>query len=333
MVKRDPNTAQVFRIALFLLLVSMPAAPTALLAQEATPPADAPLQPIERGAWLYDANCTRCHEAYDEARLGDGYAAKELQDKITGSDRDGCEVDWAISRGGPLALGDIQAIVTWISAWEEQGSAPAIAALPPPPTFTPRPTATPATGSETPTPAATPTPVDPAILAIIEGDEVAHGAWLYSIRCVPCHGAYARARQGSTLNADEVKKAVTEGKMGTNMPAFGRIGGGDLRIAQINAVVTYISAWEAAGAPPVLPELIQEQLTAREALFVPSPTPTLAPVSVTQDADAATVGLIGLEHLRLYSLLLGLGSVALLGFGAFAAFCAWVVPPRRDTKL
>jgi mono/diheme cytochrome c family protein len=269
-------------IALFLLLLSVGAA----RAQDASTPAPpigggAPLfeSPIVHGAWLWEGNCLRCHGAYEDERVGryvgEDFDDKELGDRIAGISREGCTVDWAISRGGSLRLEEIKAIVAYVLAWEADPGALELGVLPPQPTATPTPAPTTAAdAAPTPSPTAT---IPPAIAAILPQDPLYEGAWLYAEQCVTCHGDYGRARQGSMLTMDEVGTIVRKGKLGSSMPAFAISSGGRLFGREIDAILTYIGAWETQGRAPDLPAPLQDHLDARIAVAVPIVTPTPLP--------------------------------------------------------
>ena len=237
------------------LLLSPVVAPSALLAQQEAD--DALADPVAYGAWLYEGNCVRCHGAYETERIGSGLDKDELHDKIYGDDRDSCRVTWGQSNGGPLGAKDVRALVAYILEWEELGGPPDLPELPPQPTATPSPTPTASAETEpAPTPSPTPDPAVTALQPYFENDEVAHGAWLYSVNCQRCHGAYSLARMGSNVTDEYVRETIEQGKTGTSMPAFGRRWGGDLRISEVNAIVAYAREYERLDGPPELPTYV-----------------------------------------------------------------------------
>jgi len=240
-------------ISLFCLWVVLLDSPAA---QAQTP--DPLTDPVAKGAWLFAGNCERCHGDYGEARFGTDLAAKELKAAIGGSARQGCRVNWSIAKGGPLSGADIGALVSYIEAWETAGGPPVLPPLPPQPTRTPVPTATADLAAPVATPLPAPVPLDPALVAALAGDPVAEGAWLYTRNCQRCHLDYATARMGQTLDAEVVKRTIREGKIGTAMPTFSFVLGGELKSAQIEAVMAYIEAWETAGAEPPLPAVVRD---------------------------------------------------------------------------
>lgn len=228
--------------------------------------------PIALGAWLYAGQCVSCHGPYEKARLADRYDDEDtLRAAIEGSSR-GCQVAWSTRQGGPLRGAEIKALAQYMRAWEELGAAPDLPPLPPQPTATPQPTAQASPAGEA-VPTATPTPeLDPKIRLIVEGSELARGAWLYTQNCYRCHVDYGYSRMARALSAPKIETAIKAGKVGTSMPAFGRREGGDLSISDIRSIARYVMAFEQLDAPPALPA----------GLFTP-PTPDpskLAPIAL-----------------------------------------------------
>jgi mono/diheme cytochrome c family protein len=273
-------------LGLFLWL----ATPATTWAQDA--PADPLADPVVLGAWLYEGACVRCHGAYDKARLGEDKPTKLLKAEITGEERNGCDIDWAISRGGPLTLKEIGAIVSFMEAWEEAGGALTLPPLPPQPTPTPRPALAPAAGVDaerTVKPVApTPTPLPSDLAVALASNPVARGAWLYAQNCYRCHQDYAAARMGSTLDSDTVERTIRGGKVGSNMPAFAISDGGPLRSADIKLIVNYIEAWERLGVTPALPDAVRDTMVQPldPVMLLPIVLPT-APLVAGNAADGA----------------------------------------------
>jgi len=227
-------------------------------AQSTNPPED----PVEFGAWLYSGYCERCHGSYETSIAGQDLAGNDLRSAITGEAR-GCSEKWGIAQGGPLKKKEIDALVVFISAWQEAGSLPDFQPLPAFPTSTPEPSATP--DSFKPTEISSPTPpveTDPQILAITNANPIAMGARLYTRRCYRCHLGYEFGRMAIGMDEEKIKHTINEGKAGTSMPAFGGREGGNLRVKDVNALLAYILAWEKLESEPALPEQ----------LFIP-PTP------------------------------------------------------------
>jgi mono/diheme cytochrome c family protein len=194
-------------------------------------------------------------------------------------------VDWAIAEGGPLASKEIDAIVAYMAAWEAAGAAPALPPLPPQPTATPT-SAVDAAPSVAPSPAGTPAILaapagpDAELAALLGEDPIYAGAWIYSQNCYRCHLGYERARMGNAATLDVVRETVTQGKVTAGMPAFSFTRGGPLKRSEIDALLTYISAWEAQGAPPPLPQALAEAIASRLPAVTTVVTPTVTTPAV-----------------------------------------------------
>lgn len=226
--------------------------------------AQAPDDPVQRGAWLYEGNCVRCHGAYETTRVGRDRAPKELRDLISGKASGGCEIDWSTVRGGELSEKEIDNVVLYIMTWEERGGALNLPTLPPQPTRTPTLPATPTpqgTPAQSTLTSSRPQP-NPTVQLVLDGNPIARGAWLYTQNCSICHQAYEIGRQGKDKTDKTIKQAIENGKSGTSMPAFSLPNGGDLRVAEINAIVSYLRAFETLNEEPAVPKIV----------FVP-PTP------------------------------------------------------------
>ena len=243
--------------------------------------------PLVKGAWLYAGNCQRCHGDYGKARLAEDLAAKELKAAVSGDARQGCTIAWSLANGGPLPAKDINALVTYMTAWEEAGAEPALPPLPPQPTPTPVPTVD-AAGAEmtaSATAAPTSTPLAPELQAAFAADPVAHGAWLYARNCQRCHQDYATGRMAQGIVPELLRKRIQEGNPGSNMPAFSFRLGGPLKVGDIDALVTFISTWEATGNPPELPAVVaaavaaESKAAAAAAVTLPAGAAALAPAA------------------------------------------------------
>ena len=189
----------------------------------------------------------------------------------------GCFVDWGYRRGGPFRSKEIKALIAFMRAWEASGRPPDLPALPPQPTPTPLPSPTvPPQGGEA-APPPTPTPqLDPEIKLIIEGSELAMGAWFYTQNCHRCHLAYDVYRMGSGLATETIERNINNGKVGTSMPAFSRRMGGALKVREIRAIAAYITAFEALDAPPALPAVLFTPPTPDPNDFLLIPLPKIA---------------------------------------------------------
>ncbi len=115
------------------LIILLLGQPTTSLGQQASDPLD---DPLLRGAWLYEGNCTRCHGPYQQEHIGRGLDEDAIIDALEGGSG-GCSVDWSTQYGGPLRSRDMKALALYMTTWEELGQAPELAELPPQPTPTP----------------------------------------------------------------------------------------------------------------------------------------------------------------------------------------------------
>ncbi len=331
----------------------LPAPTSSLEAKGATPVSaafDAPTptldlgplfsEPVLHGAWLWQANCVRCHGQYGEERVGEEMKSKDLQHKISGSDRNSCSLSWSITRGGPLSIAEIRSIVAYVEAWEKKGAEPSLAPMLPIPAPTSRPTLTSAATPEIAT--ATPAPtIDPALGALLAQDPVYEGAWLYAENCVICHLSYDRARQASTVDDETMRGLITNGKVASSMPSFGILNGGNLKRAQVNAIVSYMRTWENLGRNPDLPEPIAQHLAERTKIALAMPTmvgapPAFAPTPAASRAvasrsasDAARGG--GDSLWGIFMLLSVIGVVGGAGLFAGAVACTAIHPPKRNS--
>ncbi len=227
------------------------------------------------GAWLYEGNCVRCHGRYEVERLARGLDEEELVAAIEGG-RDGCQVRWARSNGGPFGARQITALAEYMLAWETLGGPPDLPPLPPQPTATPPPTPQ---GDVAPDPEPAPTPVMSAeVKQATEGSSLALGAYLYTANCYRCHLSYERARMGRGVTLETVERTIANGKSATSMKPFLRRKGGELKLSEVRAIVEYVAAWETLSEEPALPEV----------LFTP-PTPDPARYAPILPADVAAV--------------------------------------------
>ena len=111
------------------------ATPTAIPRQELTPPPEVSGDP-KRGAQLYDQNCSVCHGANGEGRVGATLAKDwpsirpDLQVKATivrgvaGS----VMPAWSQENGGPLAESDVNDLVAFILTWSTPDNPPSVPA-------------------------------------------------------------------------------------------------------------------------------------------------------------------------------------------------------------
>jgi len=267
-----------------------------------------PTEPVALGAWLYSGNCVSCHGPMDKTVAGLGLDIAELEDAITGNSRQGCVVAWSVSRGGTLTSKQISSLAAFIQAWGEQGGLPALPPLPPYPTPTPYRVPTPRSGHKPP---AVPTTapqvgIDPQVQLAIAGNPIAQGAWLYTQNCYRCHLDYSFGRMGIGLSRERIKRTISNGKTGTSMPAFSLSKGGVLKAQEINAIVTYILAWEQLEESPALPAIL---------LVPPTPDPRLLvmilpPASAAVQGEARRGGELFAQHCAACHGLFGEGGIA-----------------------
>lgn len=271
-------------VTAFLLLV-LAGALTPTAAQD-----DVLKDPIVLGAWLYEGQCTTCHGSYEKVRLAGLYDDEDdLRPAIEGGGR-GCQVAWSTRYGGPLRTTEIKALAQFMLAWEDLGAAPDLPPLPPQPTPTPQPTA-PVSPQTADALSPTPTPeLDPQLRLILNGSELARGAWLYTQNCYRCHLDYGYSRMARSLSAQKVESAVKTGKVGTSMPAFSRREGGDLSSGDIRGVVRYVMAYEQLDAAPALPPGLFKPPTPDPSKLVMIPLPDIPRVNGNARAGALLYG-------------------------------------------
>lgn len=180
---------------------------------------------------VYAANCTGCHGVQ-----GEGTAiAPALNDPTLRSQRSDEELTRTITSGVPGTL---------MASWRQTLTAAEIANL---------------VGlirywAEIP-PGLIPPPELPPI-ASSDAEVIAAGANLYSIACRTCHGPQGQGtRMAPALNVQSfltqtndqaIKTIIAQGVPDTRMPAWG----GRLTDAELNALVSFIRAWE-PNAPAV----------------------------------------------------------------------------------
>jgi mono/diheme cytochrome c family protein len=209
-----------------------------------------PLDPLARGAWLYQWKCLGCHGDYGSDRFGREYTGKdELTEAIEG---DGCRVSWARKHGGPFGAREIGALVAFVRAWEKEDGPPALPPLPPlPEEQSQEPAATAKTIKDTAkdAPPKTGEALSAELQRLLDSNQVAHGAWLYTRNCYRCHLTYGQGRMGKGLTSESVQRFIMEGKTTTQMKPFSQMLGGELKNSEIKDITTYITTWEKAGEP------------------------------------------------------------------------------------
>lgn len=193
---------------------------------------------MEQGASIYAANCAVCHGDDGQGRVGatlakdwpsirpDLEVRATIENGIAGSPMPA----WSQKNGGPLTDEDIDALVVYILSWETGG--PRV--FPPTPTYIPRPLISP--------------------VPDVVGDPN-QGAILYDQNCAVCHGTEGRGRVGTGLDKVwpsirpdlGIKNTISNGVMGSPMPAWSQVNGGPLTETEINNLVAFIMALEPAS--------------------------------------------------------------------------------------
>lgn len=235
-------------------LPPLPAQPTATptatrsTPAQATPPAITPTPVIDEftrliisgnrlalGAWLYTQYCYRCHLSYEETRQGNGRTPEVIKETIANGKTATNMRPFSRIKGGPLKNMEIDAIVLYISTWEELGEPPAL----PEALFVP----------PTPDPSRL-TPVAPPQVPVVQGD-AQRGGTLYASYCVTCHGTHGQGGKGPALvkawravRPDLTLCAtIAQGVPRSWMPTWGQDEGGPLSDQDISDLVSLILSW------------------------------------------------------------------------------------------
>ena len=198
---------------------------------------------LDQGGKLYAENCSVCHGADGQGRVG-ATLAKDwpsirpdlrvqtvIENGVSGSPMPA----WSQAKGGPFNDEEIDSLVCYILSWQS-GAPPAIY---PTPTAMQRPVITPPPG--------------------VTGDPNA-GANTYDLNCAMCHGLNGAGRVGATLAKDwpsirpdlAIKSTIERGIQGSAMPAWSQAYGGPLAEEEINNLVAYILTWSTPANPPTL---------------------------------------------------------------------------------
>jgi len=234
---------------------------------------------LVQGATIYRDFCMRCHGSYLSKRPAEDY---EDELALIGAVADkGCRISWGFRFGGKLNQGQIQAVSRYMLHVEntEEDVIP----LPPAPKVASAPKTEAQAGPQnTPLKTATAGQGDSdhddeltqPFLHLLEKNEVAKGAYLYTANCYRCHLSYAQTRQGHNMAEDRLLNTITNGKTSTQMTAFAIQFGGKLFNSEIAAIARYIRTWEQFDEPPALPERL---------LRPPAADPTeLLPISLAR---------------------------------------------------
>ncbi|WP_035275277.1 c-type cytochrome [Desulfogranum japonicum] len=169
-------------------------------------------RPVAKGGWLYTTTCYRCHLGYEKARMGRGIQREVVQRTIINGKTSTQMKPFAVINGGQLNNSEIQAIVAYISAWEEFDSPPAIAER----LMTP--------------PAADSSSLQP--LGIPHFPEVhgnaQRGERVFARKCSACHGLRGQGYIGPSLVKEwkvirddlYIKSVIKQGVPNTLMPGW-----------------------------------------------------------------------------------------------------------------
>lgn len=192
-----------------------------------TPPLDASEGDLVAGAAHYRTYCALCHG--DE---GEGYAADDanalanqdflvsvtdefIREGIAAGHPGTAMAAYAKEHGGPLEEVEIDQLVAFIRAWQEEPSVEGIHDL------------------------------------VVTGD-VTRGRAAYQRECARCHGNGGVGGSGLSLNNPvftstasdgQIRYAIAHGRRGTPMPAFE----GELQDSTIDDIVALIRSWERAA--------------------------------------------------------------------------------------
>jgi mono/diheme cytochrome c family protein len=247
-----------------------------LLAAQQTPKV-ALSDPVAIGAWLYQAQCIRCHSPYETERLASDY--DEKNDLIAAIEKGGCRVIWGRRYGGMLNDGEIEALVKFMMTWEALDGPPPLPELPPiaGPVIPPPATAAKKKAAQTADQAPEDLIEEP-LKVMVANNRVAHGAYLYVQNCYRCHLTYQKARMGRGVATDTLTRTIVNGKTSTQMTPFSRMRGGNLRNKEIEDIVAYIETWEKLGGPLALPSALTKAPEVDPAALIPIGLPKFPPV-------------------------------------------------------
>jgi cytochrome c oxidase cbb3-type subunit III len=199
---------------------------------------------LELGLQVYAANCTVCHGAMGEGRVGATLAkdwpsirpelatAASIADGVPGS----AMPAWSQENGGPLTAEEIAAVVAYVLSWQTGGMLESVQV----PTVTTRP------------------PIAP--VPEVEGDPN-QGAVLYDYNCAVCHGKNGEGRIGATLTKNwgsirpdlAIQNTIVRGSAGALMPAWGQENGGPLTLPEIDDIVAFVMSWETLAVADTAP--------------------------------------------------------------------------------
>lgn len=183
-----------------------------------------------RGAGLYSLNCTLCHGAAGEGKIGPALKGTRLEanilEKVISRGRSGTAMPaWAEEDGGPLKRHQIQDLVVFIKSWDQA----LLAGAKPASTLALTPTAAPAsTATAAPAPAS-------------------EGRQLYiSKGCVACHGSDAQGTTIAPALQGRSKKQVTN-QVRNPVGLMPRFGPELISDAELERIADYIESLAPAG--------------------------------------------------------------------------------------
>ncbi len=188
--------------------------------------------PVANGGWLYTQNCYRCHLSYNQTRQGRGMSPESLR-KIVENGKTSTQMSgFGVLAGGKLKNSEIEAILSYITTWENMSGPPAI-----PPELLVPPASDPAALRSVGLPRFPP----------VQGD-ASVGRVLYLTNCSRCHNPDRSGYIGRRLlppwdgmRPDLLLKAtVKSGIPGSLMPAFATDANGQLRPKDIDDVVSFL---------------------------------------------------------------------------------------------
>ncbi len=208
-------------------------------------------KPLVLGAWLFEGNCVRCHTGDDGEYLAEDYSSRnELRSALSGS---GCEINWSRRDGGPMDRDELDALVLYLMRWSEDGKAPDVGPLPDQPKQeVVISTKKEKNKEETTQEQKDQNALEPALQKLIENNPLAHGGYLYTQNCYRCHLSYKKARMGKGIEREIVLRTITEGKTSTQMKAFSRMLGGELKNSELEHIASYVMTWEKMKADPAI---------------------------------------------------------------------------------
>lgn len=209
-----------------------------LIALPASAQQDLDQEKLNLGGRIYTENCAVCHGENGEGRVG-ATLAKDwpsirpdltVETIIVNGVPGSVMPAWSQAKGGPLTDAEIDALVYYILSWQTGG--------PPEIDLGPSPTARPT--------------IQPP--ANVQGDPN-KGAVLYDQNCAVCHGDNGEGRVGATLakvwsgiRPDlNLKTNISNGVMGSVMPAWSSEKGGPLSEEQIEDIVSFVMSWGESG--------------------------------------------------------------------------------------